>query len=57
MKKEQLFIWRMNEAGRLAIVCRYTGNGETYGGIIASQSAAFELYQAIERFKPVDYTA
>lgn len=54
-KKDQLFIWRINDAGRLAIVCRYTG-GDTYGGIIATQSAAFELYKAIERFKPVNYT-
>ena len=52
----ELFLWRMNDAGRLAIVCRYTG-GDTYGAIIASKAAAYEIYKAIERFKPVDYTA
>lgn len=56
MIKHDLFLWRMNEAGRLAMVCRYTG-GDTFGGIVASQSAAYEIYKAIERFKPVDYTA
>lgn len=56
MIKHDLFVWRMNEAGRLAMVCRYTG-GDTFGGIVASQLAAYEIYKAIERFKPVDYTA
>ena len=55
MIKHDLFLWGINEAGRLAMVCRYTG-GDTYGHIVASQSAAFKVYQAIERFKPVDYT-
>jgi hypothetical protein len=56
MIKHELFLWRINEAGRLAIVCRYTG-GDLYGGIVASKAAAYEIYNAIERFKPVDYTA
>lgn len=54
---QTLFLWQLDiESGRLMLVRQYDG-GNIGGLILASKSAAFELFQAIERHIPVNYKA